>query len=80
MKLFAILATMSMLAATEAPLAQQHSTEPTTKATCEKANMKWDPKGGKDGKGGCVEHEGTAGPAQGAGAKGTPKEVTQISA
>jgi hypothetical protein len=72
MKLLFVLVAVSMVAATEV-VAQQHATEPTNKIACEKANMKWDPKGGKDGKGGC-EHEGAAGPAQGATAKGTEKK------
>jgi hypothetical protein len=39
-------------------IAQQTTTPPTaiptTKAACDVAKMKWDDKGGKDGKGGCV--------------------------
>ncbi|HZT47802.1 MAG TPA: hypothetical protein VFA64_07490 [Hyphomicrobiaceae bacterium] len=45
------------LACTLAPLAAMAQTAPATptnKADCEKAKMKWDDKGGKDGKGACL--------------------------
>jgi len=32
----------------------QQATTPTNKPDCEMAKMKWDEKGGKDGKGACV--------------------------
>jgi hypothetical protein len=38
-----------------AAVAQQTTvTPPMNKADCEKAKMKWDGKGGKDGKGACI--------------------------
>jgi hypothetical protein len=41
---------------TTATLAQTATAVPTTKADCAKAkDMKWDEKGGKDGKGMCVK-------------------------
>jgi hypothetical protein len=45
------------LACTLAPIAAKAQTAPATptnKADCEKAKMKWDAKGGKDGKGACL--------------------------
>jgi hypothetical protein len=44
-----------MAALVLAPVAFAQTTPtPTNKADCEKAKMKWDEKGGKDGKGACV--------------------------
>jgi len=55
MKLIPIAAVVSVLAFAPVALAQQAAgTTPTNKVDCEKAKMKWDDKGGKDGKGGCV--------------------------
>ena len=46
---------MAAIALSPAAFAQQPMTPaPTNKADCEKAKMKWDEKGGKDGKGACV--------------------------
>ncbi|HJU30594.1 MAG TPA: hypothetical protein VJ740_04040 [Hyphomicrobiaceae bacterium] len=46
----AIACTIAPLAA----LAQGTTPAPANKVDCEKAKMKWDEKGGKDGKGACV--------------------------
>jgi Spy/CpxP family protein refolding chaperone len=46
----AIACAMAPLAA----LAQTAAPTPANKVDCEKAKMKWDDKGGKDGKGACV--------------------------
>jgi len=57
MKLFPIAAVVAALTLVPAALAQQTATPtpaPANKADCEKAKMKWDEKGGKDGKGACV--------------------------
>ena len=53
MKLFPIMTVIALLALAPTAFAQQAAT-PTSKADCEKAKMKWDEKGGKDGKGACV--------------------------
>ena len=53
MKLLPITAVTAVLALAPVAFAQQ-PTAPTNKADCEKAKMKWDDKGGKDGKGACV--------------------------
>jgi hypothetical protein len=37
-----------------AALAQTAAPTPANKVDCEKAKMKWDEKGGKDGKGACI--------------------------
>jgi hypothetical protein len=63
MKLLPIAAVALALAFAPAVLAQQ-SKAPANKADCEKAKMKWDAKGGKDGKGACV----AAAPSGGGGA------------
>ena len=52
MRVFSIAAVVAALALAPAALAQQAA--PTNKADCQKAKMKWDAKGGKDGKGACV--------------------------
>lgn len=52
MKLFPITAVIALIAL--APTAFAQTTTPTNKTDCEKAKMKWDVKGGKDGKGACV--------------------------
>jgi Spy/CpxP family protein refolding chaperone len=55
MKMFTVAAVAAaMLALAPAALAQQPTPLPANKADCEKAKMKWDDKGGKDGKGACV--------------------------
>jgi hypothetical protein len=51
MKLLPIAAVAAALAFVPAALAQA---APANKADCEKAKMKWDAKGGKDGKGACM--------------------------
>lgn len=53
MKMLPVAALVAVLALTPTAFAQQAPT-PTNKVDCEKAKMKWDEKGGKDGKGGCV--------------------------
>jgi hypothetical protein len=53
MKLLPIAAVMAALVLAPVAFAQTTPT-PTNKADCEKAKMKWDEKGGKDGKGACV--------------------------
>jgi hypothetical protein len=52
MKLIPIAAVIATLVVAPAAFAQQAT--PTNKVDCEKAKMKWDGKGGKDGKGACV--------------------------
>jgi hypothetical protein len=52
MKLLPITAVIAVLAL--APMAFAQATTPANKTDCEKAKMKWDEKGGKDGKGACV--------------------------
>jgi hypothetical protein len=52
MKLIPIAAVVAALVAAPAAFAQQ--AVPGNKTDCEKAKMKWDGKGGKDGKGACV--------------------------
>jgi|GEM_PF-2347389 len=55
MKLVAIAAVAAALTFAPAAFAQQAApTVPANKVDCEKAKMKWDEKGGKDGKGACV--------------------------
>jgi hypothetical protein len=54
MKLLPIAAAITALAMATAVVAQQ---APVNKADCEKAKMKWDAKGGKDGKGTCMGKE-----------------------
>lgn len=55
MKLLPVAAVAAALALAPAVLAQQAAKPtPTSKADCEKAKMKWDAKGGKDGKGACM--------------------------
>ena len=53
MKFLPIAAVIASFALTPVAFAQTTPT-PTNKADCEKAKMKWDAKGGKDGKGACV--------------------------
>ena len=55
MKLLPIAAVIAALAFAPVALAQGTTpAAPKTKAECEKAKMKWDEKGGKDGKGACA--------------------------
>ena len=55
MKLIPIAAAVAALSVVTVAVAQQTTqTPPTNKADCEKAKLKWDEKGGKDGKGVCV--------------------------
>jgi hypothetical protein len=55
MKLMPIATAAAALAFVTVAVAQQATvTPPMNKADCEKAKMKWDEKGGKDGKGACV--------------------------
>jgi hypothetical protein len=54
MKLLPTAAVVAALAFTSIVFAQTPASTPTNKADCEKAKMKWDDKGGKDGKGACV--------------------------
>ena len=51
MKVLPLAAVIASLMLAPAAFAQ---TPPTNKADCEKAKMKWDPKGGADKKGACV--------------------------
>ena len=54
MKLIPIATAVAALAIVTVAVAQTTPTSPANKADCEKAKMKWDEKGGKDGKGVCV--------------------------
>jgi len=55
MKLIPIATAAVALTIMTAAVAQQAAvTPPMNKADCEKAKMKWDEKGGKDGKGACI--------------------------
>ncbi len=55
MKLLPIAAVIAAFALTPVAFAQAPApATPTNKVDCEKAKMKWDEKGGKDGKGVCV--------------------------
>ena len=45
---------IAAFAFTPVALAQTAAPTPANKVDCEKAKMKWDEKGGKDGKGACV--------------------------
>jgi hypothetical protein len=56
MKVLPIAAAITALAMATAVVAQQ-AAAPANKADCEKAKMKWDAKGGKDGKGTCMAKE-----------------------
>jgi hypothetical protein len=54
MKVIPIATAAAVLTIVTAAVAQQAAvTPPMNKADCEKAKMKWDEKGGKDGKGAC---------------------------
>ena len=54
MKLLPIAAVIAAFAFTPIAFAQTAAPTPANKVDCEKAKMKWDEKGGKDGKGVCV--------------------------
>ena len=54
MKLIPIAAVIAAFACTPVAFAQTATATPANKVDCEKANMKWDEKGGKDAKGACV--------------------------
>jgi hypothetical protein len=53
MRILPIATAVAALTIVTAAVAQQAAT-PTNKADCEKAKMKWDEKGGKEGKGACI--------------------------
>jgi hypothetical protein len=61
MKVLSVAAVVAALALAPAVLAQTAKPALANKADCEKAKMKWDDKGGKDGKGACAD---TAAPAK----------------
>ena len=54
MKLIPIAAAMAALTIATVAVAQTTPTPPANKADCEKAKMRWDENGGKDGKGACI--------------------------
>jgi hypothetical protein len=55
MRLIPIATAVAAFSMVTAAVAQQATaTLPTNQADCEKAKMKWDEKGGKDGKGACI--------------------------
>ena len=55
MRLIPIATAVAALAIVTAAVAQQATpTLPANQTDCEKAKMKWDEKGGKDGKGACA--------------------------
>ena len=54
MKLLPVVALVAACAFASVAIAQTAAPTPTNKADCEKAKMKWDEKGGKDGKGVCL--------------------------
>jgi len=54
MKVFAIAAVLAGIAVAPAFAQTAAAPAPANKADCEKAKMKWDDKGGKDGKGACM--------------------------
>ena len=62
MKLIPIAAAVAALTIATVAVAQTTPTPPANKADCEKAKMKWDEKGGKDGKGACIAATPTAQP------------------
>ena len=66
MKMLAAAAVIAALTLAPVAFAQTTPATPANKVDCEKAKMKWDDKGGKDGKGACV----AATPAKGE----TPKK------
>ena len=61
MKLLPIAAVVAAFALAPVAFAQQAAAPaPANKVDCEKAKMKWDEKGGKDGKGACVATQAAA--------------------
>jgi len=63
MRILPIATAVAALTIVTAAVAQQATaTLPTNQADCEKAKMKWDEKGGKDGKGACIAATPTAQP------------------
>ena len=63
MRILPIATAVALLSIVTAAVAQQAApTPPTNQADCEKAKMKWDEKGGKDGKGACIAATPTAQP------------------
>jgi hypothetical protein len=63
MRTLPIVTAVAALTIVTAAVAQQATTTPpTNQADCEKAKMKWDEKGGKDGKGACIAATPTAQP------------------
>ena len=54
MKLLPIAAVLAGVVFAPAFAQQAPTAAPANKADCEKAKMKWDAKGGKDGKGACI--------------------------
>ena len=54
MKLLPVAAMIAAFAFTPVAFAQTTTPAPANKVDCEKAKMKWDAKGGKDGKGVCM--------------------------
>lgn len=61
MKLLPVAAVLTAFAFAPVALAQQAATPtPANKVDCEKAKLKWDEKGGKDGKGACIAAQAAA--------------------
>jgi hypothetical protein len=54
MKILSVATLVTALVLAPAAFAQTTPATPGNKVDCEKAKMKWDDKGGKDGKGACV--------------------------
>ena len=63
MRILPVATAVAALSIVTAAVAQQAAvTPPTNQADCEKAKMKWDANGGKDGKGTCFAATPTAQP------------------
>jgi hypothetical protein len=60
MKLLPVAAVLAAFAFAPVAFAQTTAPTPTNKADCEKAKLKWDDKGEKDGKGACVAAQAAA--------------------
>ena len=60
MKLLPVAAVLAAFAFAPVAFAQTTTPTPTNKVDCEKAKLKWDDKGGKDGKGACVAAQAAA--------------------
>jgi hypothetical protein len=54
MKILSVVTLVTAFVFAPAAFAQTTPATPANKVDCEKAKMKWDAKGGKDGKGACV--------------------------